>query len=61
MSRLRRPFLYDHHIFVTVDLLSKLEKRDFGRLAITLARMREKLALLLIPLCYVNPLVRGDG
>ena len=45
MSRLRRPFLYDRYIFVTVDLLKsrgKLEERDFGRLAIALARMRQK-------------------
>ncbi len=45
MSRLRRPFLYDRYIFVTVDLLrsrGKLEERDFGRLAIALARMRQK-------------------
>ncbi len=45
MSRLRRPFLYDRTIFVTVHLLrgrGKLEERDFGRLAIALARMRQK-------------------
>ena len=45
MSRLRRPFLYDRCIFVTVDLLrgrGKLEERDFGRLAIALGRMRQK-------------------
>ncbi len=45
MSRLRRPFLYDRYIFVTVDWLrsrGKLEERDFGRLAIALARMRQK-------------------
>jgi putative transposase len=44
MSRLRRPFLCDRYIFVTVDLLrsrGKLEERDFGRLAIALARMRQ--------------------
>ncbi len=42
MSRLRRRFLYNRHTVVTVDLLSsrgKLEERDFGRLAIALARM----------------------
>jgi hypothetical protein len=41
MSRLRRPFLYDRRIFVTVKLLSsraKLGKRDYERLAIALAR-----------------------
>jgi len=35
MSRLRRPFLYDRFIFVTVKLLScrtRLEDRDFERL-----------------------------
>ncbi len=45
MSRLRRPFLYDCCIFVTVDLLrsrAKLEERDFGRLVTALARMRQK-------------------
>ncbi len=45
MSRLRRPFLYDRYLFVTVDLLrgrGKLEERDFGRLATSLARMRQK-------------------
>ena len=45
MSRLRRPFLYDRYIFVTVDLLrgrGKLEERDFGRLATPLGRMRQK-------------------
>jgi len=45
MSRLRRPFLYDRYISVTVDLLrgrGKLEERDFGRLATSLARMRQK-------------------
>ena len=46
MSRLRRPFLYDRYIFVTVKLLPsrlKLEERDYTRLATTLARMRQKL------------------
>src|SRR5271169_1538274 len=45
MSRLRRPFLYDRYMFVTVDLLrsrSKLEERDYKGLAIALARMRAK-------------------
>jgi len=45
MSRLRRPFLYDRYLFVTVDLLrsrSNLEERDYKGLAIALARMREK-------------------
>jgi len=45
MSRLRRPFLYDRYIFVTVDLLrsrGKLEERDFGRLAIALTRMWQR-------------------
>ncbi len=50
MSRLRRPFLYDRYIFVTVDLLrgrGKLQERDFGRLAIALGRMRQKQRLVL--------------
>ncbi len=45
MSRLRRPFLHDRYVFVTVDLLrsrAKLEECDFRRLAIALARMRQK-------------------
>jgi len=45
MSRLRRPFLYDRYIFVTVDLLrsrGKLGERDYARLAIAMARMRQK-------------------
>ncbi len=40
MSKLRRPFLYDRYIFVTVNLLRsrrKLEESDFARLAIALA------------------------
>jgi hypothetical protein len=44
MSKLRRPFLYDRYTFVTMNLLRsrrKLEERDFGRLAIALARMRQ--------------------
>jgi putative transposase len=43
MSRLRRPFLYDRYIFVTVKLLpsrSKMEERDYARLADALVRMR---------------------
>ncbi len=42
---MRRPFLYDRYIFVTVDLLrsrGRLGKRDFGRLAIALVRMWQK-------------------
>ena len=45
MSRLRRPFLYDRYMFVTVKLLPsrvKLEERDYSLLAVALARMREK-------------------
>jgi putative transposase len=45
MSRLRRPFLYDSYIFVTVRLLpsrSELEERDYSRLAVALTRMRQK-------------------
>jgi REP element-mobilizing transposase RayT len=42
---LRRPFLYDRFIFVTVKLLpsrGKLDERDCSRLANALARMRQK-------------------
>jgi putative transposase len=45
MSRLRRPFLHDRYVFLTVDLLKsrgKLEERDYARLAMALARMRQK-------------------
>ena len=45
MSRLRRPFLYDRHIFVTVKLLpsrAELKTGDYERLAISLARMRRQ-------------------
>ena len=45
MSRLRRPFLYDRFLFVTVKLLpsrSNLNEREFARLAISLAPMRQK-------------------
>ena len=50
MSRLRRPFLYDRFIFVTVKLLpcrTKLEESDFERLANSLSRMRKKHGFLL--------------
>ncbi len=50
MSRLRRPFLYDRFIFVTVRLLSsrtKLDDIDFGRLANSFTRMRTKHSFLL--------------
>lgn len=50
MSRLRRPFLYDRFIFVTVNLLrwrTRLEESDFARLANSLTRMRKKHGLLL--------------
>jgi len=46
MSRLRRPFLYDRYFFVIVKFLAsrhRLEERDYLRLAIALARMRQKL------------------
>ena len=39
MSRLRRPFLYGRHIFVTVKLLpsrAELKTGDYERLAISL-------------------------
>ena len=45
MSRLRRPFLYDRHIFVTVKLLpsrAELKTAHYERLAISLARMRRR-------------------
>jgi REP element-mobilizing transposase RayT len=45
MSRLRRPFLYDRYIFVTVKLTpsrAKLETPDYERLASSFARMRRK-------------------
>jgi putative transposase len=50
MSRLRRPFLYDRYIFVTVDLLklrTRLQERDYQCLARSLAKMREKHGFLL--------------
>jgi REP element-mobilizing transposase RayT len=50
MSRLRRPFLFDRFIFVTVNLLpyrTRLEEGDFERLANSLARMRTKHGFLL--------------
>jgi REP element-mobilizing transposase RayT len=45
MSRLRRLVLSGRYFFVTCNLLRSrraLEERDFGRLASSLARMREK-------------------
>ena len=45
MSRLRRPFLSDRFIFVTVRLLpqrTKLQAGDFARIAVSLSRMRQK-------------------
>ena len=45
MSRLRRPFLYDRYIFVTVHLLklrTRLQEHDYQSLAQSLAKMREK-------------------
>ena len=50
MSRLRRPFLYDRFIFVTVKLLpcrTKWEEGDFQRLANSFTRMRKKHGFLL--------------
>jgi putative transposase len=50
MSRLRRPFLYDRFIFVTVKLLpsrTRLEEGDFERLANSFTHMREKHGFLL--------------
>jgi putative transposase len=45
VSRLRRPFLFDRYIFITVNLLKsrrKLQERDYARLAVSIARMRRK-------------------
>ena len=50
MSRLRRPFLSDRYLFLTVNLLrgrNHLEEGDFERLALALDRMREKHGFLL--------------
>jgi hypothetical protein len=50
MSRLRRPFLFDRFIFVTVKLLpsrATLEESDFARLANSLTRVRKKHGFLL--------------
>jgi len=50
MSRLRRPFLSDRYLFVTLCLLRsrlRLEEADFGRLARAVARMRQKHGFLL--------------
>jgi REP element-mobilizing transposase RayT len=50
MSRLRRPFLYDRYIFVTPTLLdsrAQLQENDYARLALSLARMRQKHGFLL--------------
>ena len=50
MSRLRRPFVYDRYILVTVNLLklrTRLQEADYQRLARCLAKMREKHGFLL--------------
>ena len=50
MSRLRRPFLSDRYLFLTVNLLrgrNHLEEGDFERLALTLVRMRQEHGFLL--------------
>ncbi len=50
MSRLRRPFLSDRYIFVTVNLLKvrgPLGEGDFERLAVAVRRMRSKQHFLL--------------
>ena len=50
MSRLRRPFLYERFLFVTVKLLpwrTRLDEEDFARLANSLSRMRQKHGFLL--------------
>jgi REP element-mobilizing transposase RayT len=50
MSRLRRPFLSDRYIFVTVKVLKPrrhLGEGDFQRLASAMSRMRPKHRFLL--------------
>jgi len=50
MSRLRRPFLYDRYLFVTVKLWPRravLQEQDYKGLALSLARMRRKHAFAL--------------
>ena len=50
MSRLRRPFLSDRYLFVTVNLLrsrTNLQEKDFERLAASLVRLRQKCGFLL--------------
>jgi putative transposase len=45
MSRLRRAFLYDRYIFVTVNLLklrTRLQEHDYERLARSVTKMRAK-------------------
>ncbi len=63
MSRLRRPFLYDRYIFVTVDLL---RGRASWRNAISggwrsLWRGCRKSSGFCLILCYVNPLLSGEA
>jgi len=63
MSRLRRPFLSDRYIFVTVCLLKTrwaLFDPDFERLANALARMRRKHGLLLTAWVFL-PDPSADG
>jgi hypothetical protein len=63
MSRLRRPFLYDRCIFVTVDLLEfrdNLLSMDFERLAPSLSRMQRKQGFLLTAWVFLlNPVRHG--
>jgi len=50
MSRLRRPFLSDRYLFLTVCLLQsrlRLDESDFSHLALGMARMRKKHGFLL--------------
>jgi len=50
MSRLRRPFLSDRYLFLTVCLLRsrlRLDESDFSHLALAMARMRTKHGFLL--------------
>ena len=50
MSKLRRPFLYDRYIFVTVNLLKprvRLQEQDYERLGQSVVKMRDKHGFLL--------------
>jgi putative transposase len=65
MSRPRRPFLYDRYIFVTANLLGSratLQEGDYSRLAISLARMRQKHGFLLTAWVFLpDPAAAGHA